>query len=81
MISREVSDVGDVLIRGVPDDVLAAIDANAGRLGLSRTVYLRRKLAQDASRVAAPVTADHLRAFSASFADLADDDLMSAAWQ
>ena len=73
--------MSDVLIRDVPDDVLAAIDANAGRLGLSRTQYLRRKLAQDAAASAASVTGDDLRAFSASFADLADEDVMSAAWR
>ena len=73
--------MSDVLIRDVPDDVLAAIDANASRLGLSRTQYLRRKLAQDAAGSAAPVTGDDLRAFSESFADLADDDVMSAAWR
>ena len=27
----------DVLIRDVPDDVIAALDAHAGRLGLSRS--------------------------------------------
>ena len=73
--------MSDVLIRDVPDDVLAAIDANASRLGLSRTQYLRRKLAQDAQSSAGAVTATDLRAFSSSFADLADDDAMSAAWR
>ncbi|MBN9619552.1 MAG: antitoxin [Actinobacteria bacterium] len=73
--------MSDVLIRDVPDDVLAAIDAHAGRLGLSSTQYLRRKLAQDAAGSAAPVTGDDLRAFSAAFVDLADDDVMSAAWR
>jgi hypothetical protein len=40
--------VSDLLIRDVPDDVVAVIDARASRLGLSRTEYLRRRLAQDA---------------------------------
>ena len=39
---REV-DVTDVLIRDVPDDVIAALDARAGRLGLSRSEYVRRR--------------------------------------
>lgn len=73
--------MSDVLIRDVPDDVLAAIDANATRVGLSRTQYLRRKLTQDAAGSIGPVTADDLRAFSASFADLADDGVMLAAWR
>ena len=36
----------DMLIRDVPDDVLAAVDARAVRLGLSRSEYVRRRLAQ-----------------------------------
>jgi hypothetical protein len=50
---REV-DMTDVLIRGVPDDVIAALDAHAGRLGLSRSEYVRRRLAQDAAGLALP---------------------------
>jgi hypothetical protein len=36
--------VTDMLIRDVPDDVLAAVDARARRLGLSRSEYVRRRL-------------------------------------
>ena len=36
--------VPDILIRDLPDHVVAAIDANAQRLGLSRNEYLRRQL-------------------------------------
>ena len=32
----------DILIRDLPDDLVAAIDANARRAGLSRTEYIRR---------------------------------------
>jgi hypothetical protein len=70
----------DVLIRDVPDDVVAAIDANAGRLGLSRSEYLRRMLVQAAHRPSI-VTAEHLRSFTSTFTDLADDDLMRNAWR
>jgi hypothetical protein len=42
--------VSDVLIRDVPDDVIAAIDANARRSGLSRSEYLRRALARSVDR-------------------------------
>ena len=73
--------MGDVFIHDVPDDVLAAIDARASRLGLSRTQYLRRKLAQDAAGSAVPVIPGDLGAFAASFADLAEPDVMSAAWR
>jgi hypothetical protein len=72
--------VPDVLIRDVPAEDLARIDAHAARLGLSRTEYLRRSLHQDAARPAAPVTADDLRAFTARFGDLADPEVMRQAW-
>jgi hypothetical protein len=39
----------DMLIRDAPDDVVAAVDAHAGRLGLSRSGYLGRRLTQDAA--------------------------------
>ena len=42
----------DILIRDVPPDVLALIDGEAERQGLSRTAYLRRQIAQDAGRTA-----------------------------
>jgi hypothetical protein len=71
--------VPDLLIRDIPED-LARIDAHAVRLGLSRTEYLRRRLHQDASRLAAPVTADDLRVFAARFGDLEDPDVMRRAW-
>src|ERR1700746_3936421 len=44
----------DMLIRDVPDDVIAAVDAHARRLGLSRTEYVRRRLAQGATASRSP---------------------------
>jgi hypothetical protein len=70
----------DVLIRDVPDDIVAAIDTNAGRLGLSRSEYLRRTLAHAAHKPGA-VTVDDLTRFGSRFADLADDEVMRQAWQ
>lgn len=73
--------VPDVLIRDVPPEDLARIDAHAARLGLSRTEYLRRRLHQDAVQSAsAPVSADDLKAFSARFGDLDDPEIMRQAW-
>jgi hypothetical protein len=72
--------VPDVLIRDVPAEDLARIDAHAARLGLSRTEYLRRRLHQDAARPSAPVTVEDLQAFSARFGDLDDPDVMRRAW-
>ena len=44
----------DMLIRDVPDDVIAALDAHAGRLGLSRSEYVRRRLARTRPGLALP---------------------------
>jgi hypothetical protein len=71
----------DVLIRDVPDDVIAAVDAHAGRLGLSRSEYVRRRLAQDAAASGSPVSARDLARFAEVFGDLADPGVMSRAWQ
>ncbi|MGO8893347.1 MAG: FitA-like ribbon-helix-helix domain-containing protein [Streptosporangiaceae bacterium] len=71
----------DVLIRDVPDDVIAALDAHAGRLGLSRSEYVRRRLAQDAATEDSAVTVEDLARFADTFGDLADPDVMSQAWK
>jgi hypothetical protein len=71
----------DVLIPDVPDDVIAALEAHACRLGLSRSEYVRRRLAQDAAVSDSPVTTGDLTRFAASFSDLVDPDVMSQAWQ
>ena len=71
----------DMLIRDVPDEVIAALDAHAGRLGLSRSEYVRRRLAQDAATADAPVTVGDLNRFAEAFGDLADPDVMSQAWR
>lgn len=73
--------MSDILIRDVPDDVVAAIDARAARLGLSRTQYLRRRLALDAGAESTPVSVEDLQSFADTFSALADDHLMSQAWQ
>ncbi len=74
------AEMTDVLVRDVPDDVVAALDAHAARLGLSRSEYVRRRLAQDAAISGSPVSVDDLARFAGAFADLADPDVMSRAW-
>lgn len=71
----------DVLIRDVPDEVLAVVDAHAGRLGLSRSEYVRRRLAQDAAVPDSTVTTADLARFGQLFADLADPGIMDRAWR
>jgi plasmid stability protein len=73
--------MSDMLIRNVPDEVIAAIDARASRLGLSRSEYVRRRLAQDAATAGAVVTKHDLARFANVFADLADPDVMSQPWR
>ena len=73
--------MADVLIRDVPDAVLAGIDAHAARLGISRVEYIRRRLTADAVTTRAPVSVQDLRDFADTFADLADDEVMDAAWR
>lgn len=73
--------MADFLIRDLPEDVLAAIDSQATRLGLSRNEYVRRELKIVAQRSATSVTVDDLRRFSDRFADLTDPDVMDQAWK
>ncbi|MEV4418874.1 ribbon-helix-helix protein, CopG family [Patulibacter sp. NPDC049589] len=70
----------DVLIRDLPAEDLARLDAHAARQGLSRTEYLRRRLHEAAARLDAPVTAGDLERFAARFGDLADPEVMRQAW-
>jgi plasmid stability protein len=71
----------DMLIRDVPDEVVAAVDARASRLGLSRSEYVRRRLAQDAATAVSAVTTRDLARFADVFGDLADPAVMSQAWR
>jgi hypothetical protein len=70
----------DILIRDVPDEILAAIDAKAKRVGLSRTEYLRRALERERVQDAGPVTVDQLAQAASLARDLDDPDVMSGAW-
>lgn len=72
--------MSDVLIRDVPEEVIAAIDARATALGLSRNEYLRRRLYQDAQQSGQPVEVDDLRKLEAVVADLSNPEVMSRAW-
>ena len=73
--------MSDVLIRDIPDDVLAALDVLAERLGLSRTEYIRRRLAQDARAARVSVTTDDWRRFADDYRDLGDAAVMKRAWE
>lgn len=72
----------NVLIRGLSDTAVERIDAEAAALGLSRNEFLRRRLEREASApVAATITADDWSRSAGVFGDLADPDVMDAAWR
>ena len=62
--------MSDFMVRDVPEDVLAAIDSCAARLGLSRNEYVRRELKIVAQRSASSITVEDLQRFSERFPDL-----------
>ena len=70
----------DILVRDVPDDVVAAIEVNARAVGLSRVEYLRRLLERERTAGSGDVTVESLRRFGETFGDLADGDVMRSAW-
>ena len=73
--------MAEVLIRDVPEAVLAGVDAHAARLRLSWVEYIRRRLASDAASSRTMVSADDLRSFADRFTDLADVEIMGEAWR
>lgn len=73
-----IGGVTDILIRDVPDEVVAALDANAQRAGVTRAEYLRRVLAEQQGPA---VTREHLNRFAERTADLGDPEVMAAAWR
>lgn len=70
----------DVLIRNMPEDVLARIDLHAARLGLSRSEYLRRQITQDAARTTGAVSVEDLQHAADLTKDLLDEQVMRDAW-
>ena len=73
-------DVADLLIRDVPPDVIADIDARAARLGLSRNEYLRRRLREEARPSARPVEVADFERLAELIADVANPDFEARAW-
>jgi plasmid stability protein len=72
--------VSDLLIRDLPEDVLAGLDTRAAALGLSRVEYVRRRLTQDVRTARVSVTSEDLDRFGREVAGLADETLMREAW-
>ena len=72
--------MADILIRDIPDEVIAAIDARARRVGLSRTESLRRTLERERAGSAGPLTLVHFQRVASLAADLDDPEVMANAW-
>jgi Ribbon-helix-helix protein, copG family len=70
--------VTDILIRDVPDEVVAALDAMAQRAGQTRAEYLRRLLADQQQPA---LTREQLNRFAERTTDLGDAEVMAAAWR
>ena len=71
----------NLLIRDIPEDVIAALDAEAARQGLSRSEYLRRVLTQASTGEGRSVSVAQLAQFEQTFAGLADPAVMDQAWR
>jgi hypothetical protein len=76
--------MADILIRDVPDAVLAELDASAARAGMSRVEYLRRVLADEAERARRasrpPITHEDWAELAELTKDLGDPEVMRGAW-
>ena len=73
--------MSEILIRGIPDDVLAVMDQLAARMGLSRTEFIRRRLIQDARAARMSVTPEDWNRFTDSYRDLSESAVMDHAWK
>jgi plasmid stability protein len=71
----------NLLVRDIPEDVVAALDAEAARQGLSRSEYLRRVLTQASSGTGRSVSVAQLAQFEQTFSDLADPAVTDRAWR
>ncbi len=70
----------DILIRDVPEEVVAEIDAQASRLGISRVEFVRRQLVKEAQRVKRPISVEDLKRSDDLLSGLRDEELMRQAW-
>jgi hypothetical protein len=72
----------NILIRDLSQDAVDRIDAAAANLGLSRNEYLRRKFEEGVGPTSQrTVTTEDWQRSAEVFADLADPEVMGAAWR
>ncbi|WP_454293942.1 type II toxin-antitoxin system VapB family antitoxin [Salana multivorans] len=72
--------MANVLIRNIDDAVIAQIDADALRLGLSRNEYLRRALESLGHEHARRETREYFEWIAETFAELRDKNVRLQAW-
>ena len=76
--------MANLLIRDVPDSVIAELDAAAARAGVSRVEYLRRTLSAEAERAARegrqPLSRADWARLGELISDLDDAEIMREAW-
>ena len=68
-----------ILIRGLTDEAVGRIDAEAKSCGLSRNEYLRRRL-EDERAPTGEISIDDLRRATEAVKDLDDPQVIRAAW-
>ena len=75
--------MSDVLIRGLSEDAVARMDADAAARGLSRQEYLRQRFEREGAINPSQrtMTLKDLRRAGAASADLDDPDVMESAWR
>jgi hypothetical protein len=71
--------MADILIRGLTDEAVGRIDAEAKFRRLSRNEYLRRRL-EDERAPRGEISIDDLRRATEAVKDLDDPQVMRAAW-
>jgi hypothetical protein len=71
----------DLLIRNVAPEILAVIDLKAQAMGISRAEYVKRTLEQELVHGRPSVTEAHLKDLLELLPDLANEEIMSKAWQ
>ncbi len=71
----------DILIRDVPEQVLAALDVKAARVGLSRSEFLRRRLSQEAVTEARKISDEDWHWLHDSTADAREPGFLEQAWR
>lgn len=75
--------MSDVLIRGLSEEAVARIDADAAARGLSRQEYLRQRFEREGavSPAQRSLTLKDLRRAEAAAADLDDPQATDSAWR